>query len=666
MFLASTSQNGLGIFSGKLLRIKEDFSSSDRIYPPPAVATIDRYVSGDRYGPRLYFTGGHTANLVIDEALRCSRQGIAAPDAAPTVSASAGSTPQVLYTRFYDEVTAERSPLSPGKSLTGGDTRTWSVLPTTVPNELTVLEGISNISAGNVTAAGVGATNYHILRPGDRVAGASTANRWGQIRTITSSTVATVDDAGLTVVADTLICKPVSRVSHVELWCSPNGGLPRFIMRVRIGTTDVVETTAVLALGEAEITSFIAMPLGRFNLIYNDRQLVAGVDKRPDTVFLSDIGFPERHAGLAFKTKYGENICGMLRYRDYVIVLCSGTAGGEIGASGSSYILQGYTQDDMTMSVLEPDLGGIGHHANKIVRGYAIIPNSKGVFAYNGAWHPISGDRRKEWSYRFVTNPLPYEDGLAAVNPNDDTYQFMPKDEPQYTTPEQIFNPRFWVADYSPLVSEAGGGLASPNWTDDDTGYSFASYLVPSGHKIGKFYRVTTSGDLYEEDTTRTVAYVGNAKIATAHLLMGDPGGAAREGKTLVRFWSYVISENSAWKVNVWAGEEGALPPEIGPGGVAQAVLPGYVDNVAASYLANGNFVPAQPNHYGVGVVHLNTVWQAQVTHVHQVAGQPISGRGFTFEYVFINPKNVRFIGLGGVWEPGPATRPIWSCEITG
>lgn len=667
-----------GVFSGGLYRCEFDdgFTAiTKRIYPPPACSTIERYPSGDNYGNRQYLVGGHTANIMIDESMRCVRQSMRPPNVIPAATVGGGAIAQILYTRFYDEVTDERSPLSDGLPLTGNVTRAWTGLPTVVPNEQIVIEGTVTFAAGTVTGV---KTNFGDLRPGDRIAVATATTRWTQVRTITSQTVITVDDTGMAGAGVALVCKPVSRASHVELWVAVSGDLPRFTgLRVRVGTTAVTEAIATLALGEAEVVSFDAMPLGEFNVFYNDRQLISGVEGHRDTVYLSAIGFPERNEGLEFVTAYNEPIVGMFRYRDYVVLLCP----------DSSYRLQGYTEDDYNRTVLEPHIGGLGHHGNRAGEGEAFVPSRKGLQVFNGAFHQGIPTRRTEWQQLYSDNEWAWEAGLGCINPNDQTYNFMPYgpgiDLNVYGLTNLFKTPLIFVGSYNTVGAQADGSLTTPEWTSDtylvpvsaafpavtSSFSTYFAYLTPSGQKIGRMYRGDNNGQIFRDyavEAETNPGFEGESIIVSAHFLFGDPGGNRDEGKTLVRMWSYLVSESSTWKFVVWPGDEYCYPPDIfqiwrhidanaaGITGTHAIIIPGYDDNVVASALVDGAYT------YTKNSGNYDVRWQKKSVHPHQIEGQSISGRGFTFEWIFSAPNNVSFIGMGGVWQPGTTSRPLW------
>lgn len=202
------------------------------------------------------------------------------------------------------------------------------------------------------------------------------------------------------------------------------------------------------------------------------------------------------------------------------------------------------------------------------------------------------------------------------------------------------------VGDYSDLQSQG-----TVRWYDDDfttpgTTQGLAttlSYLTRPGRRIGNVFVGDSQGRIFEEDTTDTVPFTGESIIVPGHLLMGDPGGADDEGKKLVRCWSFVESENSGWTFRVWTGDERAYPPFDAMNWI-RLVKPGG-ESIAAS---------KQTGMLGA----MNTVTQAKSVHIHQPEKET-AGRGFTFEYRFLNPLAVRFYGFGGVVEPGRTRRPI-------
>lgn len=625
-FVASTFvSGGRGIFSGEIFLLSNDFTRVERLYTPPYVSMVDRYPSAGKQGNRLYLAGGASGMLVMDEEFRVSRQGMGTPNA-PSVSVGAGATPQIAYQRFYDQVTGEISPLSEGFAFTGDLNRVWTVLATEMITEKVIMEGLVTFNGtGGVT--GDAKTNFELLRPGDRIAKASDLTRWGRVRSLAGPNSMIIDDTAIAGAGVAIVAKTVGRASHIELWLSVNGGLPRRVMRVPLGTTTVTESTATLALGSAETTSFIPMEYGAINVIYNGRQLVAGVEGHRDTIYLSAIGFPERDEGLRLITKYNEPVIGMIRYRKVVLVQ----------TPISWYVVHGLADADYILDELEPGVGGLGHHLNVVdKKGYARIPSDDTIKIYNGSWTDAIPKRISEWSEEVAANRLAYERGFAAYNPKDGTYQIYPRFS---SLGDSTSTARVWVAHGNPGPSSEGG-ITIPEWTSDTHtlggGHvTFARYLIPSGASIGKFYRGTSEGKIFEEDETGSVAFVGESIIVPRFFNLNDPGGGPREGHTLDKLWLYLVSEFSGGKVQVWRGDEYCYPPDQFFDG---AILR---PNIAT---------PSWPRTPATGLITASLLADGAKTYAAQTVRTYVIGlqaRGFVVEVRLLNPKAAIFIGFG-------------------
>lgn len=681
-YLISTYEGGRGFFSGHFWRANPaNYSIRTQVLLPPAVSAFGRYSSHHLYSNRMYITGHFTDNLLLDEHYRLLRQGIRPPVAAPTVTLGAGATEQFFYLSFYDELTGERSSLSAAASGTGGLTRTWSGLPTAVPGEILRAEGLvaKTLASGIVTGVGAPAkTNFDMFRPGDRVLFSSTPDRWTTIRSIQSAAQMVVDDLGIAAVSDTLTFKAVSRCSHVECWVSVAGTLPRLAARVRLGTTTFTENVATLSLGEAFLDNFEIMPAGTMNAVYGDRQLVAGVDRQRDTVFLSNLFHPEQFGGLSFKTRYGEPITGLIGTSDYAL----------INTPDSSYILQGYTEDDLTLTVSNPSLGAFGHRTSIAIEQNLWVPNKKSFYIYNGTWKSALADRNTEWVESYGVNQTPFEDGVTIYNPNDATIQFYPRYKGGTLNRENI-----WVADFSSVKFDAGGEIAQPYWFDDDyrafstvfnaadylpTGYQavvnywgYAAYLIPDGQSVGKLYRVSfPSGAIYAEDPA--VAYHRDAVLKTRHELFSEEaedtgGGNVDHGWKLDTLWVMARSELSGMVLAVWPGDEYAA--EYGPMGLnivadINVVQPAWgFFPVAATQANNTDSITYQGSTQGQPPEPFTVRYRRWAPKTVHYFRPMVDGRGHTLEVRFATPLNAQYFGWGGKVIPGRASRNLVDAE---
>jgi hypothetical protein len=214
--------------------------------------------------------------------------------------------------------------------------------------------------------------------------------------------------------------------------------------------------------------------------------------------------------------------------------------------------------------------------------------------------------------------------------------------------------PLILVGDYSEIAQ----GLV--HWYDDDyetpgdpVGLAtHLAYLARPGRRIGNVFVGDDKGRIFVEDTEDATPFVGESFIVPSHLIVGDAGGGPDEGKHVVRCWSYVESERSAWELRIWSGDERAYPPFGDPDlvNLIREVKP-WGETIAAS--EQTGIYPAAP----AAQTH-DTLAQPKTVHSHQPEKET-SGRGFTWEFRFLNPLGVRFYGFGFVSEPGRARRPI-------
>lgn len=437
------------------------------------------------------------------------------------------------------------------------------------------------------------------------------------------------------------------RVSHVGVWVSMNGAAFRLATKRQLGVTSIAESVATLALGMAFPTTFERFPHAMFNAIYHERQLMAGDASNPDVLYVSALFHPERYEGLSFRTRNGEAIVALAATRDICLVM---TASGAYG-------LRGWTEDDMELQPIDLDIGAINHQGIQVIHGSAWIPSPKTLFLYNGAFHDVLKDRRTEWQEFYRENTAEFEQGISVHDPNDATYCFIVRGgeinsygpstipDPNATGPDTVF----WTADYSVVQPELGGNLAQPEWNVDvmDRTVDGAGYLCVPGQRRGDVYYGFCDGKSrkkdFADDDDDGDAYGKRLFLRTSAISMGDPGGDVMEGKTLMRLWTYLESEIKAWTLYCKAGDEDAWRMMTPDNNFAH-----WRDNVAASLFTETRN----------GALY---TFCAKSLHAHKP--DRVTGRCLTLEYTVLAPLAVSFRGFGGVWGPGPASRPVISIE---
>lgn len=568
---------------------------------PFGIVPVGEYPSAVSYNGRTYICGGYSYNLVLDEHHRLWKQGIRPPEAAPDISGAAGTT-VLAFLSWFDELTSERSPLSKAVEIGTGTPRTWNNLPTRPPDDVFV--GNDLLTAD--TPLGVGQTLPLVIRyplggrirqarPGDRYS--FLGNQYAAVvypKCIATSIPPASPPTEQVILAEpwgetagvplAAIVAPVVRPTHLELWLSFAGDLPRLAMRVAIGTTTVVESKGIADLGEAFITQFQRFPRCSMNAIYHDRQVVAGDAENPDTLYLSALFNPERFEGLTFRTRDGKAITGLLATRDFCMVL----------TRSSAFLLQGYTDTDYTLNPVDQSIGSVGHLCNTLIHGNPYVWSEKGPYMYNGGWHPLSPENR--WN-----PPVNGDKMIATEDPFYNTYivsqafrSAFSQQEPFATwkqsgawngvivgaTPDNLPEAYkyFAVLDYTLVQPETGGAVSPARLSWDTTDYFtipqegelpdlafiddevFMKYLR-NRYGRGNLYRIWGNRDsifgltgwvasdpsflvggmlLPEAPIQLDLLPVEESEIITPFDYLGDGGGYLMEQKQIKRVWYYM------------------------------------------------------------------------------------------------------------------------------
>lgn len=495
------------------------------VTPPAGVNRVALKPCGATYNgesiSRIYFTGGWTDNLVFTEHFALLRQGILPPPYEVIAGAGAGD------------------------------------------------------SIGVVAAAGPGRTGNAIFY----------FSWWDDLHGRRSSLSAPSPTIALANQSASITNLPTSApdpsVTHIEEWCSMDGDLPRLVTRRQIGATSITENVATLSFGEAFTEDFGLFPRCRWNVVWHDRQVMAGDDRFPDRLYLSLLNEPERYGGFFIRTRKGERIVGVIVIRDNLIVL----------GSKSSYIVTGYTEDDIAMDILEPGLGTVNHHAMVLLlNGLAIIPTHLGISVCTGStFHFIAKDFQWLWRYEYKENQAAYEtDAFAVDDIEGSVYKLWVGDHslnPQLNSPGDIGT--YWILDYTPVFAEVGGNFGQPNLSLDVRRRKDAAAAILSkpGAKRGELFTGSYDGFVRQEnvisnDDDDGDTFLKKLIIAPGHYYFGEEGGDPLDSFTYTGFWNFMESELNAYDLDLFTGDEKAY----------LHVSPDYHETVPAGLKIEGEF----------------------------------------------------------------------------
>ena len=332
-------------------------------------------------------------------------------------------------------------------------------------------------------------------------------------------------------------------VTHVEVWASQDGGLPRFWFRRDIGASTFSGNST--SLGEAETETLTLLPRCKYNVMYHDRHVLAGDDRHPDRVYFSVSGDPENFAGLWISTRQGEPVIGLFVVRDILIVQCPTI----------HYMVQGYDENDIRMDVLEPYIGGLGHHTMTPWNDMVVIPGTLDWYLCDGtSMKPLGAGMFDEtWRRSIIENDYT-SNTWATTDVSVGCVEFCIRDKnvsiygyPK-ATPQVYFSS--WILDLrgdspdlmfdiTPFDRSAGANLALPG------------YFQPQAYVAnlnGKVYRKNRAAS---GDGAVAVDYM----FHTNHQVVVEPIDT-EDCVRFVKAWAVIASDFADINMDIFAGNE--------------------------------------------------------------------------------------------------------------
>ena len=417
---------------------------------------------------------------------------------------------------------------------------------------------------------------------------------------------------------------PNARITHIELWRSVDGGLPRLVMRRQIGVSSVVEAVATGSLGEAFTEDFAKFPRCRFGTTWHERLVMAGDDEHPDTLYLSLIGLPERYSGLTLRTKTRQPIVGLFVVNDQLIVVCP----------RASERVSGFTEDDLSIEIAQPEIGALNHHGIEIIHGLAWIPTHLGPYVSTGmSWFFIGEDIQTRWTEELALRRTAYEAGWGQHDPVTQVYKFYVG---EHTDTE---GNTFWVADYSTVVPQVGGSYSQPAWSYDVSTRSYESgaiLAVPGGRQWysylgacnGRIYREALSDGTDDDRTDAGDAFDKRLTVRHGADSFSDVGGDVAHGKRYTDIDVFVETEVPTTTINLFGANEWGYLMET----------PSYTIDIPPQALTQDIYImlPETKQHL----------------ELPQVVGEML-----TVELIASEPTGWSYRGYGVSWKEGPAPR---------
>lgn len=375
---------------------------------------------------------------------------------------------------------------------------------------------------------------------------------------------------------------PDPSVDIIQGLMAVDGLSPRVAWTRQLGTGNVTEAVATLALGDPAPDDFEAMPLGNMNLLFHDVQVVSGGRLNPERAHLSAVSELERYEGLFAQTD-GEPVTGLFCQGDYFFM----------GSHERIYRVQGFTAQDINREVEKPDMGLINHDCIVNLHRRVILCTTVGWQMYDGNWFSLMRDRAKEFEREYKLFRAQYEAAQAFYNPRRNAYIFGPVPHSKMKasigsgTPLALDQVGLvdWVLDAKSLLPSIEASDFDVKWTNDVrytphiTRTTF--YLPQSGEPLpvagttrGQLQYELEAGD--DKDLMDTAPEIDRRVRARVRYptLSPDQGGGLTDGNRFQRLWIYGSRPtenpsdvdplvNEGLVVNLSSG-----PPSVGDQGV--------------------------------------------------------------------------------------------------
>lgn len=423
---------------------------------------------------------------------------------------------------------------------------------------------------------------------------------------------------------------PDARVTHIRLWRSVDGSLPKMVVDLPIATLTYDEAVAYDALPEVFPPVFSDGTLHfdarnppfytLFCFSYHGRMFYGGDPLNPSRVWYSLINEPESVGPNAYvETRDREAVTGICESGDQLL----------IGCHDAMYDLQGYSAgptSDFNMRKVSDSVGLISHHSFININGNAWGAAIDGIYRWEGSRPKFMMKKlRTLWRDSYTVDKVNYENCIAIDDRYWHTYKLLiPGSAGAF----------YYVGHYMPVENAIDGGEDQPWWVVDKRNrgdYALGSLFniltgrdeVCVGGGDGYVRKENVAADANDDSDT----YLKTAIIRTKHFFLGDQSGALSRGKTIKSLDLYQKTENQGYTVKIYGGDDAArdaIAPTWGPYAFPAQGLVGSVPETSKYFRPAG-----------------------------------VSGKGYTLEIVVESPVNYEYRGHSTELTGGPQTRGV-------
>lgn len=378
------------------------------------------------------------------------------------------------------------------------------------------------------------------------------------------------------------------RATHLRLWRSVDGALPKFVVDLdwatllasggtytdnitALGVTPPVNSDGTLNSGSRGVP-----PYGLFCIVWMDRMWVFGDPEYPYRAWYSLIGEPESFdiVDQFVDTVDRESITGAGVQDNMLILFGTGVmyrVSAHLGPVGIEF----------TIKKITASMGAISHHSIVNINHRLWFAAMDGVGLYDGTPRYMMRDLQSYWREDYKLKPTRYQDSIALNDKYYSTYTLLiPCKNPGDT-------PWWYIGHYAGVDPAMEGGQNQPDWSFDDMDrdvYTIGTLYGDTerredyycGGADGYLRRMNVETDSDDDDDTG----LKTAIIRTKHYLFGSQFGGHQRGTTQKEITLYQKSENQGYEVSAYGGDDQARDaalPSWGPYSFAAMALAGGV-----------------------------------------------------------------------------------------
>lgn len=366
------------------------------------------------------------------------------------------------------------------------------------------------------------------------------------------------------------------RVTHVRLWGSIDGDLPKFIVDLDFPTLVGSGGTYVYNIARGSTTPPVNVdgtlnsgargvpPYTLYCIVWASRVWFFGDPSNPQRAWYTLVDEPE---SVDLTDQF-------LDTTDREAITGAGIQDNSLIFFGTSVIYRVSAQlsslgTEFTMKKVSRSVGCISHHSIVNINHRLWFAAEDGVAMYDGTPHKMMLDLTEYWRVDLKAKLLRYRN---CIGKNDTKYNAYVLLIP-YLAPGD--RPFYYVGHYAGVDPSLGGGGAQPDWEFDVLArpdYTIGE-LYPSGSDKSELYTGGPDGwvrrtNVDTDASDDNDSYLKKLTIRTKHYPFGAQMGGKQRANTLKELMLYLRSAVNSWVLSIFSGSPAAreaAAPTWGP-----------------------------------------------------------------------------------------------------